>query len=536
MNRIYTLIFAFFITAYCVNAQDVRYIDEVFENVDVSADNLYGANITIITVADTNIMMPTLDSLYVDIYSPADDTTASRPLVILQHTGNFLPNLVNGAINGDKSDPYLVHLANKIARRGYVVAVPNYRLGWNPISSDQQVRTETLINAAYRGVQDSRMAARYFRRSVEEASNPFGIDTTKFIAWGVGTGAYVSLATTTIDQYEDVLLPKFIGADDDGNPLPMVLEAVSGDPNGEDSAILNVPNHVGYGSDYQLCVNMGGALGDTTWLDASDPPIISFAVPTDPFAPYTTGILKVPTTGDLVVEVSGSYDVQRKAAEFGNNTVFNESVFNDVYTDAANERNNGMEGLMPLPRPSWPTDPMNPDELSPLEASPWEFWDVDTWSTDPFGQLGLNGPGGPCEGIPVTYCNWHVIALGSNPDMSFEKADTYQDSIMGYFGPRACVALDLAECAALYSDTEDQLLQQDVIISPNPTKDAFVIDAKDLQIESILAFTMDGRRVMEIDNVQNSSYSVSSQDWHKGFYFIHIKTNEGVITKKLIKE
>ena len=43
-----------------------------------------------------------------------------------------------------------------------------------------------------------------------------------------------------------------------------------------------------------MAVNMGGALGDSTWLDAGQAPIVSFHVPTDPFAPYECGIVNVP--------------------------------------------------------------------------------------------------------------------------------------------------------------------------------------------------------------------------------------------------
>ena len=44
-------------------------------------------------------------------------------------------------------------------------------------------------------------------------------------------------------------------------------------------------------------------------------------VPTDPFAPYNTDFLIVPTTGDLVVEVSGSYDLQTVAQAKGLNDI-----------------------------------------------------------------------------------------------------------------------------------------------------------------------------------------------------------------------
>ncbi len=534
MKRIYTLMFFMLGLSFCTIAQNTRYVDEVFTDVDVTSDVMFGANITIISIPVTG--MPSLDTLNVDIYTPSGDTETNRPLVVLFHTGNFLPQLTNGSINGNKNDPYLVNVAQQLARRGYVVACPDYRLGWNPISDIQDERTNTLINAAYRGVQDSRAVARFFRRSIDEQGNPFGIDGEKFIAWGTGTGSYIALATTTLDAYEDVLLPKFTTQDADGNPIPMVLESISGDVDGLTSALLNVPLHEGYDSDYQLCVNMGGALGDISWLDESDPPIISYHVPTDPFAPYQTDVLIVPTTGDLVVEVSGSYDVQMKAAELGVNDVFASGIFDDEYTNAANANNNGMEGLMPFNRPSWPTNPDDPTELTALEASPWEFWDVETWSTDPLGQLGLNGEGGPCEGVPIDLCNWHVISLGSNPDMSLEKATAYQDSIMGYFGPRACLALGLENCAWVYTSAEDDFLAEEISISPNPATDQFTISADDLTINSVVITDLAGRTVSIHNNVNDSQTTINRDGWRAGFYLAQISVRDRIITKKLIIE
>ena len=51
---------------------------------------------------------------------------------------------------------------------GYVVASIDYRLGWNPLAATQSERTNQLINAAYRGVQDARTAVRYFRMNAAE--------------------------------------------------------------------------------------------------------------------------------------------------------------------------------------------------------------------------------------------------------------------------------------------------------------------------------------------------------------------------------
>ena len=73
-------------------------------------------------------------------------------------------------------------MATRLAKMGYVAAVASYRLGWNPVATTQTERVYTLINAAYRGVQDSRAAVRYFRKGVASAQ---GLAQEKKSKWSI---------------------------------------------------------------------------------------------------------------------------------------------------------------------------------------------------------------------------------------------------------------------------------------------------------------------------------------------------------------
>ena len=88
---------------------------------------------------------------------------------------------------------------------------------------------------------------------------------------------------------------------------------------------LCFPNHVNHTSDFAMCVNMGGALGDLSWLDAKTPPIVSIQCPYDPFAPYDDAVLNVPIPGGQlpVVRVQGSLAVQRKWMNWVSTILFN---------------------------------------------------------------------------------------------------------------------------------------------------------------------------------------------------------------------
>ncbi|MBK6950355.1 MAG: hypothetical protein IPH16_21795 [Haliscomenobacter sp.] len=115
----------------------------------------------------------------------------NRPAILYFHTGSFLPPLYNGGITGDRNDSATVEICKRLARMGYVVFNATYRLGWNPAATGadgQNIRTSTLLQAAYRGIQDGRSLARFLRKSVAENSNPYGIDPSRIAAWGQGTG------------------------------------------------------------------------------------------------------------------------------------------------------------------------------------------------------------------------------------------------------------------------------------------------------------------------------------------------------------
>ena len=172
---------------------------------------------------------------------------------------------------------------------------------------------------------------------------------------GDGTGGYVTLASSTISDFNDIII------DDEGNPIdkfwydddgdgiltPMVVEAIHGNPDGTTDTPLCIANHAGYSSEFSFQMNMGGALGDLNWLDEGDMPMVSFHAPHDPFAPYGTSIVVVPTTREPVIEASGAYSIHSEinGYETNNNAVFAEIGLNDPAVEFGNE---GMDGLYPV--------------------------------------------------------------------------------------------------------------------------------------------------------------------------------------------
>ena len=418
-----------------------RYLDDVFTGVTVTSDVIYATNTSVLPMLQS--LPPGPATLKCDIYEPTGDSIVNRPVIVLVHTGSFLPNVLNGQATGSKTDLSIVEQCTRWAKKGYVAVAMDNRLGWNPTSTDQDVRTSSLLQAAYRGIQDAKAMVRYMRMT-EDNGNPHGIDPTKIILGGQGTGAYISLGYATLDDpATELMLPKFINFNTTP-PSPYVYPPFFGNPDGTDSAWLpaaasptaqdelwNIPNNPTYSNDVNMVFNLGGAIADISWLQAGDVPIVSFHCENDPYGPIDTGDVIVPTTGDFVVEVMGSRTVQSYSNLYLNNDPFALAGITDIYTTAANLNNGGLEGLYVFNTPPPSTTPNAFGELEEEQGSPWDWWDNATY--DAMFQA-LNG-------APAGY--GAANSLLGNPDMSSTKGNAYLDTIQGYLNPRMYEVLSL---------------------------------------------------------------------------------------------
>lgn len=524
MKKFFTpclFICVFALMAFQSIAQNERYIDEVFTDVDVQSGLTYGVNATVLFLPVVYEAVP--QPLTMDVYAPAGDTLTERPLILYFHTGNFLPHPQNGSVSGTNTDSTVVEMCSRLARMGYVVASCSYRLGWNPVATTQTERVYTLINAAYRGVQDARTCIRYFKKDAAENMNSFGIDPSKITIWGQGTGGYVGLACGSLDDYSKIITAsdgKFLISDGMGGFIPMIIEGINGNIDGTSVGIappnfppfpagdtLCYPNHVGYDSDFQLSVNMGGAIADTSWLDPGQVPFISFQSPSDPFAPYVEGDVLVPVTPPLtVVEVQGSYLVQLLAQQYGLNDVFaSESAnFIDDISVESRTKNDGLEGLFPIQRPAG----------SEFDSSPWDYWD------------------------PATNPN-HASGLMTNPDMTKAKAVAYMDTIIQYFAPRACLALGLnCDLSGFNTSIEEPQLSAHEVglsVSPNPAL-AYVNfeTAVNFPMDKIYIYDMSGKLVKAHTGVNSNKYQMLRNNLSTGMYIAKLHFENGVVSSKIV--
>lgn len=523
MKKTFLPILTFMLFASGVYAQPERYIDEVFANFTVDSSVLYSANLSVLGAAQGVPYIPTgtngIPALEFDMYEPAGDTLAERPLIIMLHTGTFAPIIYNGNPTGMRDDFATSRICQSYAKRGYAVANLEYRLGWNPALPTQAERAASLMKAVYRAIQDTKSAVRFFRRDYANA-NQWGIDTSRIILCGQGSGGWIALGYATVDKLAEIQLPKFL----DANALPLIDTTVLGDWDGI-GGTFNLESNLGYSNDIDMVCSMGGGMGDLSWLEAGDVPMCAVHCPTDPVAIYTTGDVSVASIGVVTTDISGSYDVIEKANILGNNTVLNPvNSGNDPYTLAAQAASASAVGMMDFGGTAIgaPVDNVFPYITgNPFESSPWDYWDS---TTTVYIAMAL--------GLPATQgTQAHVSNLQQNPDMSFPKATAFIDSTLGYFCRRIVRVTNLDGQSSL---DELAAIEAGLNIYPNPASQNFTVISENGLIKSIKMYSATGQLVKEVTKLSTQQIELSNLTLLEGFYLCTIEVNGQAITKRLV--
>lgn len=139
--------------------------------------------------------------LRIDISRPAAAPlpVCGRPLVVIIHGGAW--------VAGSKDDAGIVALREEFAKRGYVAAALNYRLGffltnenlncnvpnWNCMLAAD---TSEWIRAWYRGVQDARGAIRHLVSNAQD----YQIDPQQIFVLGESAGGFIALGLAYLDD------------------------------------------------------------------------------------------------------------------------------------------------------------------------------------------------------------------------------------------------------------------------------------------------------------------------------------------------
>ena len=281
MYKILFLNLTLFITNFVFPQCNGRYDTEIFSSVNVSTINysdVYNDN------AHT-----------MDIYSPDGDTEINRPLILFIHGGTF--------VDGDKSDSYCVEFCTNFAKKGYVVASPNYRLVSLLNLASFLTSHEEQYEAVLKATADIKSAIRFFRKDFDNGNN-YGIDPNTIFVGGSSAGAITAIHLAYIDNISDV------------PTTPFNIQAIVNNLGGLDGDAGNL----GYSSSVNAVISFAGGIHNVNWIDANDEPLVSCHGNLDQTVNYNCG----PGLGQAtVLELCGSAEMHPQANLVGvlNNTL-----------------------------------------------------------------------------------------------------------------------------------------------------------------------------------------------------------------------
>jgi hypothetical protein len=208
-------------------------------------NKIFSPSITTVTYGNAMKFDSTYMDLKMDIYQPAGDNFAHRPLIVLAFPGSFTA--------GTRLSPDIVTLCDNFSRRGYVCASIDYRLGFEGGSDSDTNQFKALM----RGVQDMKAAVRYFYKDAQ-TTNTFRIDTNQIFIGGSSAGAFIGLnyaygKEDTLSRIEPAWARPAL--DSLGGP-----EGNSGNP--------------GYSSKVKGVIDLCGGIADTVWIMPNDPILV----------------------------------------------------------------------------------------------------------------------------------------------------------------------------------------------------------------------------------------------------------------------
>ena len=121
--------------------------------------------------------------LRLDLYQPNNDTLTNRPLILLIHGGAFYV--------GTRQIPTIKQLATTLAKKGFVVASIDYRLGF-------KLNAREVERSGFRAVQDAHAALRFLSHNADQ----YRIDPNQVYVGGTSAGAIASLNVAFMDNDE----------------------------------------------------------------------------------------------------------------------------------------------------------------------------------------------------------------------------------------------------------------------------------------------------------------------------------------------
>ncbi|MGL4599482.1 MAG: T9SS type A sorting domain-containing protein [Bacteroidia bacterium] len=134
------------------------------------------------------------------------------------------------------------------------------------------------------------------------------------------------------------------------------------------------------------------------------------------------------------------------------------------------------------------------------------------------------------------WCTTNPIALGNLIH------DAYDDVNLGLLQYTPLVVCDtsilsgvLCDLSILTSSDEPVLINDDIVVFPNPASDAITVESSGMRITALELYDMSGRLLL-LEKTSTNRNTISLENLAAGVYLLRITTEEGIISRKIIRE
>ena len=481
-------------------SQRYRYTNTLFPSSTITQNVIYGTAPTVDGFGTVE-SSTTPQNLVMDVYRPTGDTFTNRPVIIFAHPGGFF--------SGSKNVDDMMAFCDYFARKGYVTATIDYRLGFNATSNIVIHSTR----AVYRGLQDGRTAVRYFRANAAT----YGIDPNKVYFVGSSAGAFIALHSIYLDQISEK--PSETGVVQYTNITPPFSHTAP------DLGGLDIGANLSFNGKPDAIISLWGGIQSTNLITSNNTtPVLLVHGESDSTVSFNTGS---PFGYSALPTADGSNPIKNKlnSLNFTNNeTYFVAGVGHEFYGATNGTWSNGTGGNSYWPivleksttflcKQHKPTA----NYTSTINGLTVNFTDTSSGAISWFWDFG-DGTTSNLQSPTHTYAttgNYTVSLYVENLNKSWDEINrSISLSTMGL------------------ADNTNSLFK----LYPNPSQNSVTISLSNSSSEIKYQIIDYSGKIVRENLIQNSKeFTIDISDLAKGLYFIKLKNDENNAIGKLIK-
>ena len=275
-----------------------------------------------------------------------------------------------------------------------------------------------------------------------------------------------------------------------------------------DTILTNIAaEHPDYSADFQLAVVLSGNTLDTFFIQENEIPAIFFIprnniISSIEYAPIITPL-------EVLLELTAfSTWHARRMFELGNNNIWKDVVFSNPI---ANQRL-----VYPPDTTLGPIEGLFGISGVPENQQPWAYWDTEA-----------------CEAIDM---NIAANDLQQFPGANVEAGRSILDTMIQFFAPRACLALDLG-CQGIIGTVQthsESIFETAFEMMPNPSSGAITFrSSADHPMKLLQLYTSTGQLILDLP-MQQASQRTLHLEIPNGIYWVKVHFLSGVESHKLI--